>query len=409
MSLNINISQLRTQANDYVREVFAAQYNRQQADSNVSHASQAVQTFGTELTRVKNELTELLGKAVIAKTDKDLELVRLTGKLIEAERQKANAASSVQRNTKSLKDLQNSTGSTAIDTGTALSINNLKSTLSASQNQLAEMKELVKRARNKIDYAKGESSDLSDVITLINTEIAETDRLIINTLFAAIHIVNYNNTKLTFIACTDRATQLAERVQLFVTDMQNSDAASAGRIEQDFLVDITGQLPLASRIAQVALSQVGASETSDSNVPGKGYAQFGGAWCADFVRWVLEESGIDIDSNGRDALGAGYSFRVARAWSVYGDDGGGYGRMATTADPRPGDLLIDRYNGLPTPDGHISIVIEVNINGDPNLVRTIGGNEDDPVGSSPDAVRNQIKDLRQKDRYLVTLSELNNN
>ena len=152
-----------------------------------------------------------------------------------------------------------------------------------------------------------------------------------------------------------------------------------------------------SKIVFSAMSQVGARETSNDFVAGKPYAQFRAAWCGDFVRWVLQASGIDITANGRGGLRN--SYRTARAWAYYGAAGGGYGRWGSARDAMPGDLLIDSYNGKATSGGHISIVVESGINGDSALVRTVGGNESN-------SVRNQIKNLTTDGRYLVTLREL---
>lgn len=152
-----------------------------------------------------------------------------------------------------------------------------------------------------------------------------------------------------------------------------------------------------SKIVFNAASQIGVRESGTNYVAGKPYGQIGAAWCGDFVRWVLQASGIDITANGRGALGSSYA--VARAWAYYGANGGGYGRWGWMRDAMPGDLLIDNYNGTPSTGGHISIVIDSNINGQSNLVRTVGGNESD-------SVRDQIKDLNTNGRYLVTLREL---
>jgi hypothetical protein len=159
------------------------------------------------------------------------------------------------------------------------------------------------------------------------------------------------------------------------------------------------QTMLESKIAFIASSQVGVVETSPDRVAGKGYAQFGGPWCADFVTWVLLSSGINPFASGRGALQG--SYRVARAWAYYGAAGGGYGRWGTARDAMPGDLLIDSYNGSPTAGGHISIVVESQVGGNRDIVRTVGGNESN-------GVRSQLKSLGSSGRYLVTLAELRN-
>lgn len=147
------------------------------------------------------------------------------------------------------------------------------------------------------------------------------------------------------------------------------------------------QTLLESKIVFNAASQVGV-------VGGAKYGP-GGAWCGDFVTWVLFLSGVAYGANGRGALNP----RVARSWAVHGANGGGYGRWGGAGDAMPGDLLIDRYNGTATTGGHISIVVESQVGGNRNVVRTVGGNESN-------SVRSQIKTLNTDSRYLVTLAEL---
>jgi hypothetical protein len=157
------------------------------------------------------------------------------------------------------------------------------------------------------------------------------------------------------------------------------------------------QTSLEAGIVLTAYSQVGVRETSTNFVRGKQYAQFHDEWCADFVRWVMGKNGISPTDSGRTRMANTY--RVARAWAYNGAIGGGWVRSGKTNDAMPGDLLIDHYNGTPTAGGHISIVVETNIGGHRNLVKTVGGNESN-------AVRLSEKDLNDNGRYLVTLAEL---
>lgn len=152
-----------------------------------------------------------------------------------------------------------------------------------------------------------------------------------------------------------------------------------------------------SKIAFNASSQVGVRETSTNFVAGKPYAQERVEWCGDFVRWVMQASGINLGANGRTGLAT--SYRVARAWAYYGPGGGGYGRWGTARDAMPGDILVDNYNGTASTGGHVSIVVETGLYGQPNLVRTVGGNESD-------SVKSEAKDTNVGGRYLITLAEL---
>lgn len=151
--------------------------------------------------------------------------------------------------------------------------------------------------------------------------------------------------------------------------------------------------PLEVWSTAIAYGQLGAAETSTNYVPNKPYGEIGGPWCANFITWVLRSSNIDPAGSGRGS----FNTNVARAWSIYGPKGGGYGRMGTAHDAMPGDLLIKYYNGTDHAGGHISMVIG-NASADGRWVWTVGGNEGD-------AVRLQRKDLNADSHYLVTLSE----
>ncbi len=406
MTLRIDVPLLLNEVSDYEREIFRGQYNRQQADSDISNANSKFESFTSYLNESKNELELLLTQSTLARTESKIELTRQVNQLSTAVAQRDSQTRLVQRNRNTLSESLSEIGSTTIGSLTHLTTSNARRELEDSQDRLSELRTSISRLQDRIDETKNDISDYDDVIALIKTEIAETQRQLLQLFLAIINVNNYRSTRDFFYINIDRARDPSKRVSTFAQDIDNTDSNNASLIEQNFISSITGMPPLASLIIQAASSQVNTFETSDNFVAGKPYAQFSMAWCADFVRWVLEDSGIDIDSHGRDALSGAY--RTARAWSIYGAAGGGYGRYATAGDPKVGDLLIDRYNGTPTAGGHISIVVEVNVNGNPNLVRTVGGNEEDPNGNSPDAVRSQIKNLNESNRYLVTLAELNN-
>lgn len=406
MSLDVNISQLRTQASNYSREIFLARWTRQQARHLVSNVGNALEEFGTELTRSKTDLNILLTQATMAVTRAEEHLAQMTLQSEQAARNRDAAQASVRSTERSLENLRSRLRNSPPDTQTSLQMSDLQRALNASQSRLASSRSSLQRSQDRVQDARSDLNDLRDIVTQIREEISENDRLSIVLLNAAIKADEFNGTEAGFDATITRANTLVENIREFATNLENADQSGALLYELDFLSKIKGQPSYESLIIFNAQSQVGTHETSENFVAGKPYAQASMAWCADFVRWVLQDSGIDIDASGRDALSTDYP--VARAWAYYGAAGGGYGRWGSAADAQPGDLLIDRYNGTPTTGGHISIVVEVNVNGNPLLVRTIGGNEDNPNGGS-DGVISQIKDLSTDGRYLVTLAELNNN
>lgn len=97
------------------------------------------------------------------------------------------------------------------------------------------------------------------------------------------------------------------------------------------------------------------------------------AWCADFVSWVLKQSGIPF-TGGADGgwhipavQGVQAYFQKANKWHPKGQ---GY-------VPKPGDVVVYNEGQSPYPQ-HVNIVIEVNGTG----FTTIGGNEGNRVSKN---------------------------
>ncbi len=160
--------------------------------------------------------------------------------------------------------------------------------------------------------------------------------------------------------------------------------------------DVTG---IEKWATTVALNEVGNYEVKTNQVKfRRGYGDFGGAWCADFMQWVLEKTNIRHDLGGRGT----FSYRIARAWGVYGQNGYGRKRPASTKDAMPGDLIVHGDNNTANTGGHVSMVVQAT--NDPAWVWTVGGNE-------KDRVRLRKTNLMAKGGYkaprsLVTLTEM---
>jgi len=160
--------------------------------------------------------------------------------------------------------------------------------------------------------------------------------------------------------------------------------------------DVTGVEKWATT---VALNEVGNHEVKKDQVKfRRGYGDFGGAWCGDFVHWVLEKTNIRHDLGGRGK----FNHQAARAWGVYGQRGYGRKRPASTKDAMPGDLIIHNDNNTASTGGHVSMVVQAT--NDPAWVWTVGGNEGN-------AVRLRMTNLMAKGGYkdprsLVTLTEM---
>lgn len=405
MILNINVTELNSQATRYSTEIFASRTARQRADTQLRNIKRAIEAFGEDLETARTRLNELLTQATLAVSEMENRVMALNAQAEQAVRRKDAAATTVRRLERELGDMRRSALAAPTDTYSARAIMDAQNSLASQQSRLSALRVDIHRAEDRVADARNDLSELRDVVRQIRLEINETNRLSMKAFLAAIKTNDYQATDASYQISIERAQTLAENVKGFANDLESADASSAAGIERDFIALLQGQPTYEMLIIQNAQSQVGALETSDNFVAGKPYAQQSLAWCADFVRWVMEESGIDIDASGRDALGSSYA--VARAWAVHGAEGGGYGRWGSSGDAQPGDLLIDRYDGTDDPGGHISIVIEINVNGNPFLVRTIGGNEDNPRGGN-DGVIEQVKNLNEEERYLVTLSELNN-
>jgi hypothetical protein len=115
----------------------------------------------------------------------------------------------------------------------------------------------------------------------------------------------------------------------------------------------------AARIATVAEANLGKHACSINSAGGKGFytscTGAGGkpeAWCADFVKWVWSEAGVNVEG-------------LTPAAGSFGE----YGPV--TAMPHVGDAVLYNYDGHGYAD-HVTLVVAVNSNG--TIVR-IGGDE----------------------------------
>jgi|GEM_PF-4988615 len=406
-NLAVDISDLTLENIRLNSDIILAIVDRTAADDHIDDVKTPIQRFNTDLNTAVTKLNEALVKANAALTYGQNYIGELTREVTQLSTQIDNARSSANAARARVRTIQSQAQSAPLDTQSALILSDSQSQVGRYNNQVSSLTSQQDRTESRISDARTELTEIREVIQRIQEEIEETTRMQRILFVANLHIGSYNQTKPAFDGTFDRARELVSKIFEFGRKILEADGNGAQLIEREYIDGIRGVPSLESIVILKAASQVGALETRDNFVDGKPFAQDEVAWCADFVRWVLEDSGIDIDSHGRDALASTYA--VARAWAYHGTSGGGYGRWGTAADAEPGDLLIDRYNGTPSTGGHISIIIETNVNGNPNLVRTIGGNEEDPTGNSPDGVRDQIKDLTQSDRYLVTLAEFNNN
>jgi hypothetical protein len=115
----------------------------------------------------------------------------------------------------------------------------------------------------------------------------------------------------------------------------------------------------AERIVKIAEANLGKKACDTNSAGGKGYYSSsngaGGkpeAWCADFVKWVWAQAGVNV---------AG----LTPAAGSFGE----YGPVVGT--PQVGDAVLYNYNGRGYAD-HVTLVVAVNANG--TMVR-IGGDE----------------------------------
>jgi len=115
----------------------------------------------------------------------------------------------------------------------------------------------------------------------------------------------------------------------------------------------------AERIVAIAEANLGKGACSKNSAGGKGfYTSSNGAggqpeaWCADFVKWVWAEAGMDVEW-------------LTPAAGSFGE----YGPVMTT--PQVGDAALYNYDGQGYAD-HVALVVAVNANG--TYVR-IGGDE----------------------------------
>lgn len=397
MSLNVNTNELEAQASDLDKEVDFSRKCKKNADNKMADVKNSIHEFHLDIEASKHRLTSLLSQAQSTLVSGQNYLDTLTSNTQRLHQQITSAKITQRRAIDKLDDLTNS--SVTIDSITARSISDTERTLSNSRNKISLLTSDLRRTQTQVQNTRTELSHLRDIVEEIKHEISETDTILERARTASNSITRYEGTQASFTGSFDRAEHLSNNVFIFAAGLKNTDAAGAVALERIYISSISRIPPMAKDIITYAESQIGAAEKGTDFVPGKEYGQKRVAWCADFATWVLRSSGVDVFSHGRDDLAS--SYMIARAWSIYGDDGGGYGRLGTAADARPGDLLIDRYNGKPTTGGHISIVVETNVNGDPNLVRTVGGNESN-------SVQKEIKNLVEKDRYLITIAELNN-
>ena len=281
--------------------------------------------------------------------------------------------------------------------GVTSAIASANQSLASNRNRLAALQMQLEVNQAQINTAFSALVEVREIVNEVKMECAETDRMIIKAFIASAKLLSYQDTADGFKTSFADAEALGGKVKFFSKAMETTDDASAQMVENNFVTPIKGQPAFASLIVANATSQIGTHETSDNFVAGKPYGQMHVAWCGDFASWVMESSGIPVEGSGRGSLSSNRN--IAKAWARYGDAGGGYGRWGSSADAQVGDLLIDRYDGSASTGGHISIVVETNIDGDPNRVRAIGGNESDQVKES-------VKTLTSDNRYLVTLAEL---
>lgn len=126
-------------------------------------------------------------------------------------------------------------------------------------------------------------------------------------------------------------------------------------------VSVKAASTTAERIVEIAEANLGKHACSVNSAGGKGFytscTGAGGqpeAWCADFVRWVWAQAGVNVEG-----LTAG-----AGSFGEYGP---------VLAAPQVGDAVLYNYDGHGYAD-HVTIVVAVNANG--TMVR-IGGDEGD--------------------------------
>ncbi|HEX4255472.1 MAG TPA: CHAP domain-containing protein [Streptosporangiaceae bacterium] len=115
----------------------------------------------------------------------------------------------------------------------------------------------------------------------------------------------------------------------------------------------------AERIVSIAEANVGKGPCSTNSAGGKGfYSSSNGAggqpeaWCADFVKWVWAQAGMDVE----------WLTPAAGSFGEYGP---------VVATPQVGDAALYNYDGVGYAD-HVTLVVAVNANG---TYLRIGGDE----------------------------------
>ncbi len=399
MLIRVNTHELIIQAGDFNREILNSMIDKRQADTHVRNVDDALNTLIPKMHQHLHKLIALHTRALSTISFGEGYVNELWSDVQNKARQRDAARADASRASQTIRDINRRASTAPIDTITSRTLSSAQGQRDSAQRRADSLTTQVHLAEIKTNEARIELANVRTLSEQIIREIQETNRMLIQIVIAKSNIAKYNATKPLFNVAFSRGVDITSNMLTFARNIRDADENGAAMFEALYIDSISVMPPLAQAIIDRATSQIGASETSENFVPGKPYAQEGLEWCGDFVRWVIEDSGIELRASDREALASTY--RVARAWAEYGASGGGYGRHATSADAAPGDILIDRYDGTATPGGHVSIVVETNVNGNPNLVRTVGGNENNQV-------RTEIKDLSIDNRYLITLAELNN-
>jgi len=135
-----------------------------------------------------------------------------------------------------------------------------------------------------------------------------------------------------------------------------------------------------NKIVQIALAELGTSETGGNNGGATCIFQGSGCpqqWCADFVSWVYNQAGAPftggLDGGWRIAGSAAVAdwFKANGVWI---DNPGSPVPASDPRAPQPGDVVF-----YPANDGHVNIVVYY----DGKSVTTVGGNESDAVSKTP--------------------------
>src|ERR1700744_1252763 len=135
-------------------------------------------------------------------------------------------------------------------------------------------------------------------------------------------------------------------------------------------VSVRATSTTAGRIVTIAEANLGKHACSANSAGGKGFytscTGAGGrpeAWCADFVKWVWAQAGVNVEG----LTPAAGSF-------------GNYGPVSGT--PQVGDAVLYNYDGHGYAD-HVTLVVAVNANG---TMMRIGGDEGDHTSFSTSTV-----------------------